>query len=99
MANNNPNEGGIALRGPLSWQAVLALIAFLAGSLFSAGMGWGRSNDSLDNIQSSIGRIEGEINLLSDKYTTTDKAVTQELQKIEDHLSYDDSRLDKLERH
>lgn len=81
----------------IPWPVIWAMVAFLSGTLFSAGMGWGRSSTSLDNIAISISRLEGEVNALSDKYTVTDKSVSQELQKIEDHLSYDDNRLDKLE--
>lgn len=98
------SEPGITWRGPLPVQALFAVMTFLAGSLFTAGMGWGGSNKSLENIQASISRVEGEIKLLSDrydalseKYRNTDTSTRTELQKIEDHLSYDDNRLDKLE--
>lgn len=73
------------------------MVAFLGGTVFSAGMGWGRSSTSLDNIAISMSRLEGEVNALTDKYTLTDKSTSQELQKIEDHLNYDDNRLDHLE--
>jgi len=86
-----------SVRGGIPWPVIWAMVAFLSGTLFSAGMGWGRNSNSLDNIALSISRLEGEVTTLSDKYTVTDKNVSQELQKIEDHLTYDDNRLEKLE--
>lgn len=73
------------------------VLIFLVTTLFSAGMGWSRSNVSIDNIALSISRLEGEVHTLSEKYAISDKATAQELQKLEDHINYDDARLDKLE--
>lgn len=94
LLQERPNGNGI--KG-IPWAVVWAICAFLCGTLFSAGMGWGRNSTSLDNIALSISRLEGELNALTEKYTVTDKANSQELQRIEDHLTYDDNRLDKIE--
>jgi hypothetical protein len=83
----------INMRPGISWHGMVAVLTFFAGTLFSAGMGWSHSNDSLNNIAVSISRLEGEVKALSDKYAISDK----ELQKLEDHIEYDDARLDKLE--
>ena len=92
-----PFSNGISLRGPFPWEAVLAVLLFLIGTLFSAGMGWGKDSSSLTNISLSLSHLEVELQALTEKYSVSDKATAQELQKIEDHLSYDDRRLDKLE--
>jgi hypothetical protein len=96
--NTNSNGNGLSLRGPIPLQAVIALLTFVAGVLVSLGMGWGHSSSSLDNIALSVSRLEGEIQTLGEKYTNSDKTVTQQLQKMDDHLTYDDMRIDKLEQ-
>jgi hypothetical protein len=96
-AMQETKTSGNGSRTTIPWPVIWAMIAFLSGTLFSAGMGWGRNSTSLDNIALAISRLEGEVNALTEKYTSTDKSVGQELQKIEDHLTYDDNRLDRLE--
>lgn len=85
----------IAVFLPVVW----AILAFAAGTVFSAGMGWGHNSDALNNLVANVARLEGAIDQLSTRYTASDKNVTQQLQKIEDHLDYDDVRLDRLEGH
>jgi hypothetical protein len=76
---------------------VWAIAAFFAGSIFSAGMGWGRGSGDVANAIQQIGEVKGMIALLSEKFTVSDKTITADVGKIQEHLSYDDSRLDKLE--
>ncbi len=81
----------------IPWAAIWAVIAFMVGTIFSAGLGWGRSSDSIDQMTRTLARLEGSIDTLTDKYNISDKNVYGELQRIEMHLSYDDGRLDRLE--
>lgn len=77
---------------------VPALVAFLIGALFSAGMGWGRSTDTIEHLVTTVSRLEGAIDALSTKYTQTDKTTAEQLQQINDHLQYDDMRLDRIDK-
>lgn len=84
-------------RSGIQWPVIWAIIAFFAGALFNAGLSWGHGSTSLDNLTLTVAQLKSSVDTLTDKYVTSDKSVAQQLQKIEDHLSYDDQRLDRLE--
>lgn len=80
-------------RPAMPWPVIWAIAAFIIGLSFN----WGTRSSSLDNLTLSVAQLKGAIDTLTDKYVASDKSVAQQLQKIEDHLSYDDQRLDRLE--
>lgn len=88
----------------INWNVIWAIAAFFAGSIFSAGMGWGKNDSALQTMSTQLAEIKGSLGVLTEKYTISDKAVAQKLQelddhfsRVEDHLSHDDVRLDKIE--
>lgn len=80
----------------IDWKLIWVVAAFLAGSLFQAASGWGRQTGSLESLSLQMAEIKGSLSILGEKYASGDKMTTQELQKIEDHLSYNDERLNKF---
>lgn len=86
-----------ANKPPVNWNVVWAVAAFVGGTIFSAGMGWGRGSGDVANAILQIGEVKGMISQLSEKFTVSDKTVTTEMGKVQEHLTYDDARLDKLE--
>lgn len=86
------------LKSKIDWKLIWVIAAFLVGTLFSAGMGWGRGSSSIENMTLQLAELKGAVNILSDKYTMADKAMSTELQKVEDHLAYQDERINRLEQ-
>lgn len=77
----------------LTW----AIVAFLIGTIFSAGLNLGKSSTNLDSVNLKLVEIQASLEKLNTKYTDSDKTTAIELQSIEQHLKYVDGRLDKLE--
>lgn len=89
---------GVTFHGPVSWNVIWAVLCFLAGALFTMGMEWGRNTIFMNNLAVSLTHLEGEVRTLTDKYVDTDKTVANKLQQMEDHLEYNDDRLNKVEQ-
>jgi len=89
-----------------SWLPMLiwSVVAFLVGAVFSAGMGWGKNDSTLQSLNTQLAEIKGQLGVLTEKYIASDKSGAQKLQelddhfsRVEDHLTHDDERLDAIE--
>lgn len=78
-------------------ELIWAIIAFLVGTIFSAGLNLGKSGTNLDSVNLKLVEIQASLEKLNTKYTDSDKSNSIELDRIEHHLTYNDGRLDKLE--
>lgn len=79
---------------------VWTVVVFLGGTFFSVGMGWGRSSDSIDNMNREMTRLESTITHLEtliDRLNEDYAAARVKLGQVDEHLHNDDQRLDRLE--
>lgn len=78
--------------------AIFTVASFLAGNLVSTSMGFATRSSQLDALVIQAARVEVLVNALSKEYTVTDKINSNKIQEIQDHLTYEDRRLDKMEQ-
>lgn len=78
-------------------ELIWAIVAFLIGTIFSAGLNLGKSNTNLDSVNLKLVEIQASLEKLNTKYTDSHETTAVELNRIEQHLTYVDGRLDKLE--
>lgn len=88
-----PESGG---KGT-NWTLIYAIAAFMISNLVTAAIGWGHSSTSLDALTAQVARLEVSVNTLTDNYTRSDKSVASELARMNEHMSSQDTRIDKLE--
>lgn len=95
MDNSSQEHGQSRSRLPLT--AILTVASVIVTNLITGSLAVGTRSSQLDALTKQVGELAVIVKELAMQYTHTDKDVSNELQKIQDHLVYEDIRLDKIE--
>lgn len=70
----------------LNLTLIWAVVAFVGGSLFSAGLGWGHSTGSIDALSLAVAQLSAKMDTMTTQFNVANVESRERLKGLEDEV-------------
>jgi hypothetical protein len=71
----------------IPWAVIWSMLAFLVGTIFSAGMGWGHNNGSIDNMALQVAQMRTTLDVLTTAFNSANIDSHERLKALETEVT------------